>query len=161
MNKSKEDIVRFFGDKLRVRVNGILIEDDKILLIKHRSLGLSGVFWATPGGGMEYGSSAEDNLKREFLEETGLEVKVGDFLFVHEYLDVPLHAIELFFTVFRIAGSVSMGLDPEIPIDNQIISDIRFISFQDIKKMPKTDRHQIFEHCTDLSELLSLRGYFK
>jgi 8-oxo-dGTP diphosphatase len=94
---SKESIIRNFGNRLRLRVCGLCIQDDKVLLVKHKSLGEKGYLWAPPGGGVNYGESVEEALKREFLEETGLEINISRFLFVSEYLDVPLHALELLF----------------------------------------------------------------
>jgi hypothetical protein len=35
-------------------------------------------------------------LKREFLEETQTDITIGEMLFVNEFLEPPLHAIELF-----------------------------------------------------------------
>jgi ADP-ribose pyrophosphatase YjhB (NUDIX family) len=80
-----------FGNHFRIRVNGILIQDQKILLIKHQ-MGNGKILWSVPGGGIEFGQNVKSNLKREFEEETGLQVEVQDYLFVHEYLEPPLHA---------------------------------------------------------------------
>jgi mutator protein MutT len=46
--------------------------------------------WGLPGGAIELGESAEDAMRREVFEETGLHVKVEDFLgvytrYLHEY----------------------------------------------------------------------------
>jgi len=71
-------------------------------MASHHSLGESGILWAPPGGGMDFGQSVEENLTREFREETGLKVEVKRFLFINEFLAVPLHAVELFFEVTRI-----------------------------------------------------------
>ena len=39
---------------------------------------LHGVFWVTPGGGLEEGEGSKAGLRRELLEETGLEsVEIG------------------------------------------------------------------------------------
>ena len=62
MDKIQERIVEEFGNKLRIRVCGICIEEDRILLINHHSLNKGGDFWAPPGGGMEFGFSSEENL---------------------------------------------------------------------------------------------------
>ncbi|WP_332912478.1 NUDIX domain-containing protein [Algoriphagus boritolerans] len=91
-----KEIEAKFGNQLRTRVNGILIEDNKLLMVKHQ-MGNGRILWSVPGGGMNYGSTAKDNLKREYLEETSLEIEVGKYLFVHEYLKPPLHAMEHFF----------------------------------------------------------------
>ena len=98
MSSTTEQINKIYGEKLRIRVCGILIHENKLLLVHHKSLGQTGSIMGSSGGGMEYGEDARGALKREFLEETGIGIMVErDFLFVHEYLDPPLHGIELFF----------------------------------------------------------------
>lgn len=99
MEDINNEIVSSFGNKLRIRVCGICIEENKILLVRHHSIGQSGILWAPPGGGMVYGETSEAALVREFVEETGLDIQVEHFLCVNEYLTPPLHAIELFFMV--------------------------------------------------------------
>jgi len=59
-----------------------LVEGDRLLMIKHQ-MSDKHFFWNVPGGGMEYSSSTVDNLNRELLEETGLEISVNDLLCVH------------------------------------------------------------------------------
>jgi len=51
---------------------GILIEGDKVLLIKHKKLGK----WLYPGGHVEENETPREAAEREFLEETGLKVNV-------------------------------------------------------------------------------------
>ncbi len=157
-NISKE-IKAKFGNQLRTRVNGILIEDDRILLVKHR-MGNGRMLWSVPGGGMHYGTDAAENLRREFLEETNLEIFVGPYLFVHEYLDPPLHAMEHFFEVKRINGSVKLGNDPELSGENQILQEISWKSIDEIRSLPACSLHQIFWGIKSLSELGLWKGYF-
>ena len=94
MQEIAQEVVDIFGNKLRVRVCGIFIQDDKILLVNHKGLTQTGNFWAPPGGGIHFGEPARESLAREFLEETGLKIKVGKFLFINEYISKPLHTIE-------------------------------------------------------------------
>jgi 8-oxo-dGTP diphosphatase len=97
-----QEITALYGKKVRVRVCGLCWEDNKLLLVNHRSLKPVN-FWAPPGGGLEFGEKVENALKREFGEETGLEIAVTRFAFGCEYIQDPLHAIELFFHVKRSA----------------------------------------------------------
>lgn len=39
--------------------------------------------WTQPGGGLERGERPEDGLRREILEETGFEARIGDFIGVY------------------------------------------------------------------------------
>ena len=103
-DKISKEIEAKFGNHLRSRVNGVLIEDGKILMIKHL-MGNGKIMWSVPGGGMHFGQSAAQNLKREFSEDTGLDIAVKAYLFVHEYLAAPLHAMEHFFSGEKIGGN--------------------------------------------------------
>lgn len=52
------------------RAYGIVIQDDKILLIPERQ------GYDLPGGGVEKGETLEEGLKRELFEETGIKVEI-------------------------------------------------------------------------------------
>ena len=56
---------------------GILVNEKNEILLQKRSDFNS---WGLPGGAMEFGESAEEACAREFLEETGLKVKVKSLL---------------------------------------------------------------------------------
>ena len=47
----------------RIRVAGILIEDDKILLIQHNKNNKK--YWLIPGGGNEWGETSKEALIRD------------------------------------------------------------------------------------------------
>jgi 8-oxo-dGTP diphosphatase len=157
-NISKE-IESKFGNRLRSRVNGVLIEDGKILMAKHL-MGEDRIFWSVPGGGMKYGTSAPENLKREFLEETGLEIEVGSYLFVHEYLDPPLHAMEHFFEIRRTGGILRLGTDPELDHQGQILMELAWMDIKQLKNLPKESLHQVFWGIKTLPDLGLCKGYF-
>ena len=159
MSDIKQKIIENFGNKLRVRVCGICIKDDKVLLVNHHALNDVGDFWSPPGGGMDFGSSAEQNLKREFAEEVGIEIEVNNFLFVHEYLKPPLHAIELFFEVERTGGEVSAGYDPEMKDSEQIIKEVRFMEFKEIQQLDVHCVHQVLRDKKKMSDLVNTSGY--
>lgn len=161
MDEIKGKIVETFGHRLRVRVCGICFENGKVLLVNHQAINDYGDFWGPPGGGMDFGESAEETLKREFLEETGIQVEISRFLFVHEYLSPPLHAIELIFQVRRIKGDINIGYDPEMKRDEQIIKDVRFIEYEDTLKMDKMTIHQLFTNFKSEKEIINASGYFR
>ncbi len=128
-------------------------------MVKHK-MSLDRDFWSTPGGGMHYGSPAQDNLCREFLEETGLTIAVGKFLFIHEYLNPPLHALESFFEVKRISGDATLGKDPELAPENQILSEIKWMTVEELQSIDKKAIHPLFLGIKSLEELVLCKGYF-
>lgn len=54
-------------------IYGILIENEKILLIRKKTGPYDGLL-DLPGGSLEFGETPGSALKREFLEETGLDI---------------------------------------------------------------------------------------
>ncbi len=58
----------------RKAVYGFYIKNNKVLMIKDTAVGR----WELPGGGVDEGESDFAALKREFLEETGLEIVKGE-----------------------------------------------------------------------------------
>ena len=153
------EVQTLYGNRLRLRVCGLYCEGDRLLMVRHRGIGPTGTFWCPPGGGAQFGETAPDALVREFAEETGLAVEIGDLLFASEFMQPPLHAIELFFTVHVTGGTLRQGVDPEMSADGQIIDEVRLMSFAEIKRCPPATVHALFSHCSSLDDVFRLRGY--
>ena len=152
-------MLRVFGGKLRVRVCGIAVDGDRLLLVNLRNVTHGGDLWCPPGGGMAFGESATETLRREFLEETGLEVEPGELLFVNEFIGNGLHAVELFFQVRVTGGVLRRGHDPEL--QTQVLADIGYFTFAEMRRHRPDELHNLFRHCDSVPELLALRGYLK
>ena len=69
---------RYWGNSIP-GVQGILERDGRILLAR-RALEPRRGRWDLPGGFLEEGEDPLEGLRREFLEETGLDVEAGEFL---------------------------------------------------------------------------------
>ncbi len=149
------EVAKTYGNKVRVRVCGICWEADRLLMVNHTGITPTN-FWAPPGGGVEFGQSIADTLKREFREETGLRVTPGQFLFGCEYIQDPIHSIELFYDIPANSGQMKTGNDPEL----QIISDVRFFSIPEIMALPDEELHGIFRIVNSPADLKSLSGFF-
>lgn len=147
-----------YENKLRIRVCGICIENNKILLVKH-IISNEKFIWIPPGGGLEFGENVIDCLKREFLEETGLMINIGKFLCLNEYIENKLHAIELFFIVSIKGGNLVTGMDPEHSIENQLINNVKFLIFEEVENMPDQQLHNILHGVNKASDLLQKSGY--
>ncbi|HER5273276.1 TPA: NUDIX domain-containing protein, partial [Streptococcus pyogenes MGAS15053] len=63
---------------------GILTNDDGKVLMQLRG---DKKTWAIPGGTMELGESSLETCKREFLEETGIEVEAVRLLNVYTHFE--------------------------------------------------------------------------
>jgi len=57
-----------------VGVGVIIVKDNKVLLGKRKNAHGEGD-WAFPGGHLEMNETWEDCVKREVMEETGIEIK--------------------------------------------------------------------------------------
>lgn len=71
----------------------------------------------------------------------------------------PLHALELFFAVRAVGGELRQGADPEMEPDQQIIEEVRLMTFDEIKSYPTDEVHSLFRYCHSLDDVFRLRGY--
>ncbi|PRY37076.1 ADP-ribose pyrophosphatase YjhB (NUDIX family) [Spirosoma oryzae] len=159
LDKPRQEVITLYGNRLRLRVCGLYRQDDQLLMVRHRGIGPTNTFWCPPGGGAQFGEAAPDALVREFSEETGLDIRVGELLFVNEFMLPPLHALELFFRVDAQGGQLLAGTDPEMSPDGQIIEEVRLMSFDEIKSYPPHEVHAMFRYCQSLDDVFALRGY--
>lgn len=157
----RQEVLKLYGNRLRLRVCGLYREGDRLLMVRHRGINATDTFWCPPGGGAQFSETAPDALTREFLEETGLEIEIGDMLFVNEFMQPPLHAMELFFTIRVTGGLLRQGIDPEMSLAGQIIEDVRLMSFEEIKSYPPDEVHALFRYCDSLDDVFQLRGYLQ
>jgi 8-oxo-dGTP diphosphatase len=70
-----------------VRVYGILFDEHNRLLVADEFI-RGNFFTKLPGGGLEIGEGTRDCLKREFLEETGLDVTVGEHIYTTDFFQI-------------------------------------------------------------------------
>jgi len=100
------------------RVAGILIRGNKILLQKPTN----DTGFAIPGGHVEFGETNAQTLVREFKEEIGADITVGDLKWVAEIFftwgDKPCHQICLYY-------EVALQDETQIPTDGVFIGDER------------------------------------
>lgn len=154
------DFLAPYAGQLRVRVCGICLLNDKVLVVQHKSTIGNKAFWAPPGGGLAYGEKVKDCLVREVKEETGLTVEPGTFLGLNEFIGTPLHAIELFFETSIRHGQLQTGFDPEAGPHSQLIYKVHFLALKDLWQIDLNDLHPIFHHLTSLQDLLRCGSRF-
>ncbi|MEO9533127.1 MAG: NUDIX domain-containing protein [Crocinitomicaceae bacterium] len=76
-------------NSFNLRVYGLLIHDDHVLITHERRSGVE--MTKFPGGGLEFGEGIKDCLKREFQEELEIEIEVKDFYFVNDFLQISAY----------------------------------------------------------------------
>ncbi len=96
---------------MNVRVRGIIIKNDQLLLIKRVRVetGKENIYYVFPGGGLENGETLEEGVKREVLEELGIDVEVEKM----RYLEKFKHTDTYFFYCKWISGDLGTGNGPE------------------------------------------------
>lgn len=74
-------------NRFTIRVYGILMDENKRILLSDEFI-RGDYFTKFPGGGMEFGEGTRDCLKREFKEETGLDVTIGEHIYTTDYFQI-------------------------------------------------------------------------
>ncbi len=74
-------------ERFNVRVYGILINKNEELLLSKEEKGEMR-FTKFPGGGLELGEGIIDCLKREFMEEVGIDVEILEHFYTTDFFQV-------------------------------------------------------------------------
>jgi 8-oxo-dGTP diphosphatase len=74
---------RDYPERPIVGVGAVVVQGDRALIVRRATEPLKGQ-WSIPGGMLELGEKLREGLAREVLEETALEVEVGDVLDVFD-----------------------------------------------------------------------------
>ncbi|PFK33120.1 hypothetical protein COI93_18840 [Bacillus cereus] len=111
--------------KIRNSVKAVLIYEGKLLVTTYEDE--DGAYHLLPGGGQEIGETLDKTLKRECLEETGIEVKEGDLLFIREcFMNPEVHRVEFMYscTLVSVPNLNALNMDSNqtsiswLPIDD-------------------------------------------
>jgi len=84
---------------IKIRPTGMLIENDRILLIKQNVT--ENRKWSLLGGALEINENIEQCLIRELKEETGLDVILKGLLYVTDRFDQNIHVVHMTFLIER------------------------------------------------------------
>ncbi len=137
----------------RVRVAVLIVENHNILLAEHEKGGRR--YWLLPGGGMEFGESVEEAAKRELLEEAGIEIEVGDLLWVVDSIpgDGHRHVLNLIVEGRALTHALTPGQD-------QVLRDMRWWPVEaiaDLEIFPDT-REEILRYVSTGNRGVGLLG---
>ncbi len=121
---------------MRQAVRMIIIEEGKVLLI-HRIKNTE--YWVFPGGGIEEGESHQQALKREAMEELGVEVEVGEKVFEEIMKITDMLDCQSYFYLCKITGGeIGTGNGPEWQSDGGYIGQ-HHIEWRSINELGKID----------------------
>jgi 8-oxo-dGTP diphosphatase len=111
-----------------VGVGGVVIRDGRALLIKRGSAPLKDQ-WSIPGGTLELGESIQEGVRRELLEETGIEVRVGELIEVFDRIfrddagKIQYHFVIVDFLCEAISGEARAASD---------VTDVAWVNEEDL-----------------------------
>ncbi|MFJ9300931.1 DNA mismatch repair protein MutT [Bacillus toyonensis] len=111
---------------MQVRVTGILIESEKVLLVKQK---VANRDWSLPGGRVENGETLEEAMIREMKEETALDVKVKNLLYVCDKPDALPSLLHITFLLERMEGEITL---PSNEFDHNPIQDVQMVRIEEL-----------------------------
>lgn len=116
-------------------VYGLIIEDDKILLIKKANGPYKGKL-DLPGGSIEFGEKPEDTLKREIAEETGIMIDKYTLFdansVINLYLNIKEQHMGIFYKILSYKGDIKKEINLDNNNDDSLGSEFYIVN--DLKK---------------------------
>ncbi len=120
---------RDYPDRPFLGVGAVIIDDNKVLLVRRANPPLQGE-WSIPGGLVETGESTRDAIIREVLEETALRVEVAALVEVFERIlrdnrsRVQYHYVLLDYRCRVVSGQAQAGSD---------VSEVRWATLDELE----------------------------
>jgi len=138
---------RKYPDRPYVGVGAVIVAEGKVLIVKRKYDPLAGQ-WSLPGGGVELGETLEDSIRREMLEETGLEIEVGPVVEVFDRItrdeqgEVRYHFVLVDYLCWPIGGELVAGSD---------VADAKFVDPSELPQFNLTRKaNEVIERALEL-----------
>ena len=132
-------------------VIAILFTKDKKVLITRRSPDkrYAGGLWEIPGGGVRAGENSQDAVRREILEETGINLYGRDYKKLCTYKRVNTEGNSYFVDMYCYLISEEDIRNVNIQVEE--VSDFKILSVSEIKDIAKRGE---FLHFDNVKEVL-------
>ncbi len=111
----------------RIRAAAVIIRDHRVLLVEHLKEGRRN--YLLPGGGVGFGESLHDALRRELWEEARMNIAPGKLLFISESIapDGERHMVQIAFA--------AQSEDEPQPGEDPRVSGFRFAGVDEIPRL--------------------------
>ena len=126
---------RDYPERPIIGVGAVIIRGDRVLLVRRATEPLKGE-WSVPGGVLELGEELREGVRREVLEETGLQVEPGEVLDVFDSIfrdgqgRTQYHYVLIDYLCHCIAEDARAGSD---------VSEVRWVSQDELAAMGLRD----------------------
>jgi len=126
--------------RVRVGIYGLARRDDRVLLVRASEHDRYPGTWSLPGGGIDHGEDLDAAVRREFREETGLDVERGELLGVSTRRDPPqpdrgipddVYAVQLVYAV-----TVPDDIEPAVTEVDGSVDAARWVALADLADLP-------------------------
>ena len=98
----------------QIKVRGIALMDGRLLCVRLKpypgSTQAERDIWCLPGGGVDNSEPLLEALRREIIEELGVEPKIGRLLYVQQFARKGTDYLEFFFQIENAADYVNVDL---------------------------------------------------
>ncbi len=123
-------------------VDGIILKDDKVLLVKQSKPPFFG-YWSLPGGHVEYGETVEEAVIREMKEELGVEVKIKKLLGVYSdpKRDPRYHSASVAYLLEKGEGEICL---------NEEASEFKYFALNNLPKRIGFDHRKMLNDLKNL-----------
>jgi 8-oxo-dGTP diphosphatase len=122
---------RDYPERPIIGVGAVIVEGSRALLVRRNTEPVRGE-WSVPGGMLELGEKLRDGVRREALEETGVEVEAGEVLDVFDSIftdalgQTQYHYVLIDYLCRPVSGQARAGSD---------VSDVRWVSIEALPAM--------------------------
>ena len=126
---------RDYPEQPLIGVGAVIVSGGRALLVRRDSEPLRGE-WSVPGGLLELGERLRDGVRREALEETGIEIEAGEVLDVFDSIFTdPLgrtqfHYVLIDYLCRPLSGEARAASD---------VSDVRWVGLEALGAMGLRD----------------------
>lgn len=114
----------------KIAQKAIIVKENKVLLI--RDPRIAEVIWELPGGRMNINEEPRMALVREIKEELGIEVKVGEVVFMQQFMQG--NEGKRAFVIVYIA--ILVDTQAEFELDAREVCEFAWVSAAELEKFP-------------------------
>jgi 8-oxo-dGTP pyrophosphatase MutT (NUDIX family) len=123
---------------LRIAARAIVLDpEDRVLLVLFLDSHSGHRWWATPGGALDARETHEDALRRELVEEAGIEAEVGPCVWtrehVHNWGERFIRQVERYYVV-RVGSS---EVAPQLDLAEEGVHELRWWTLAELEASPE------------------------